>query len=231
MKRCDLLLIEDDPAIRSLIRQAVDELHLKLHEETDGVSGEARAREYLPSVVLLDLGLPNRSGLDVLKGLKKWFKGSVIVITAWQDEEAKLQAFELGTDDYITKPFSPRELLARIRVALRRAAADRKEPEQKVRIGRLLVDPRPGTVQVEGGGSLGLTVTEAKFVIILSRQAGSLVRQTTLLEEIWGPNHADDTHYLRILVSRLRKKLASHESGVRIVTESGLGYRMTVAEG
>src|SRR5262245_44164395 len=98
MKSCDILLIEDDPAIRYLIRQTLAELGLRLHEEQDGVAGESRAREYLPSVILLDLGLPNRSGLEVLKGLKTWFRGSVIVITAWQDDEAKLQAFDLGAD-------------------------------------------------------------------------------------------------------------------------------------
>jgi two-component system KDP operon response regulator KdpE len=228
MKGCDVLLIEDDPAVRSLMRQSLEELHLKLHEESDGAIGEARARDYLPSVILLDLGLPGKSGIEILRGLKAWFQGSVIVITAWQDEDAKLQAFELGADDYISKPFSPRELLARVRVALRRA---RKPHEtnvpQLIQLGNLEIDRKEHRVRV-GQSELALTQTEYKFLLTLALEPESLVSQKRLLEEVWGPNHVEDTHYLRILVSRLRKKVNTTDAQVTIMTEAGLGYRLSV---
>lgn len=224
MKSCDILVIEDDPPIRSLIQQTLEPLGLKVSFEADGAAGEARAREYLPSVILLDLGLPSMSGLEILKRIKPWFAGEVIVITAWGDEEQKIEAFDLGASDYMPKPFSPRELLARVKVALKHTDQSKKS-ESAIVVGQMTVHFGEHRVTV-AGKAFPLTQTEFKFVARLTHEPGRLVSQGTLLNEIWGPNHAEDTHYLRILVSRLRKKLEQAGACVSIITEAGLGYRI-----
>ena len=227
MKQCDLLLIEDDAAIRSIIQQALSPLNLRMIEESDGIMGEARARDYQPSVILLDLGLPSKSGLEILQSIRAWFTGSVIVITAWQDEEQKLRAFELGAEDYVEKPFSPKELIARVKVALRRAGLKSRPRESVFNVGKLLINLEQHRVNCNGE-PISLTQTEFRFLVKLAMQPGSLVSQNDLLVEIWGPNHDQDTHYLRILVSKLRKKLKESVSTVKITTEAGLGYRLEV---
>lgn len=227
MKSCDILVIEDDPSIRGLIQQTLDPLGLKMSFETDGAVGEARAREYLPTVILLDLGLPSMTGLEILERLRPWFEGSILVITAWGDEEKKLRAFELGADDYISKPFSPRELLARVKVGVKHAKGNTRE-NRTLNVGNVVIDVPDSRVTV-AGKDFAVTQTEFRFLTLLAEQAGRLVSQAVLLKEIWGPNHSEDTHYLRILVSRLRKKLAQAGADASIVTELGLGYRLVTA--
>jgi two-component system KDP operon response regulator KdpE len=228
VKSCDVLVIEDDPSIRDVIRRMLEPLGVKILEEADGLAGEARAREYSPPVIVLDLGLPSLSGLEILKKLKPWFKGSVVVITAWEDEEKKLEAFELGADDYVSKPFSPGELLARIKVALRRSASALESPSEVLSLGGLRMDLQEHRLQTDRGQVIQVTQIEFRFLALLARHPGSLMLQKDLLLEIWGPNHSSDTHYLRILVSRLRKKLEPFAAGVSILTEPGLGYRLVV---
>lgn len=226
MKTCDILVIEDDSRIRDLILQSLSGLNLKIMTEQTGTQGEARAREYLPAVIVLDLGLPGQSGIEVLRRIRDWFKGSVVVVTAWEDEATKLEAFELGADDYVQKPFSPKELLARVKVALKRASQPKGTVAETIlQVGDLTLDRFEHRVSA-AGRSVNLTQTEFRFLLILACEPGRLIPQKRLLEEIWGPNHAQDTHYLRILVSRLRKKLAEAQSKVELVTEPGLGYRL-----
>ena len=227
MKKCDLLVIEDDPKIRDLILETLEPLALQIMTEADGTAGEARAREYLPAVIVLDLGLPGQSGIDLLRKIRPWFKGSVLVVTAWEDEAYKLEAFELGADDYVQKPFSTKELLARVRVAIKRVSQPKGADAASalLKVGDLVIDRTEHRVTV-GDQVASLTQTEFKFLSILAEEEGRLVSQKRLLQEVWGPNHSEDTHYLRILVSKLRKKLVVCGSGVVITTESGLGYRI-----
>lgn len=233
MKHCDLLVVEDDPKIRALILETLAPLKMDVMAESDGHAGEARAREYLPKVIILDLGLPKQSGIEFLRRVQDWFKGSVVVVTAWQDEQYKLEAFELGAEDYVQKPFSPKELLARVKVALRRIAHSGTSvpPGAVFQVGDLSVDRAEHRVIAERGQVLAMTQTEFRFFCILAENEGRLVPQSHLLEQVWGPNHSSDTHYLRILVSRLRKKLVEAQSRVELVTEPGLGYRLLAESG
>jgi two-component system, OmpR family, KDP operon response regulator KdpE len=187
---------------------------------------------FRPDVVVLDLGLPDVDGIEVLQGIRGWSPVPVLVLSARSTGDEKVEALDHGADDYVTKPFDMNELLARIRAAARRGAltgADRAP--QVVDVGTFAVDLAAGRV-TRDGEQVRLTPTEYHLLEVLVRNAGRLVPQQQLLQEVWGPGYAKETHYLRVYVAQLRRKLEiDPASPVHIVTEAGLGYRLDLADG
>jgi len=175
-----------------------------------------------PDVVLLDLGLPGISGLDVIDGLRGWSKVPIIVVSAREAESEKVRALDAGADDYVTKPFGMDELLARLRAALRRAAPSAAE-EAVVTAGAIAIDLADKRVSV-GGGEVHLTPTEWRLLEVLVRNRGRLVSQQQLLGDVWGPAYHDETNYLRVYVANLRRKLeATPSQPDHLITEPGMG--------
>ena len=188
---------------------------------------ELAARHH-PDVVILDLGLPGIDGIEVAQALRGWSSVPIIVLSARGAERVKVAALDAGADDYVTKPFGMDELLARLRAALRRAP--RSEDAPVVSTADFTVDLAARTV-TGAGGEVRLTPTEWQVLEVLVRNPGRLVTQAQLLRDVWGPTYHDETHYLRIYMSQLRRKLEPDPSQPRyFVTEPGMGYRFTGAE-
>ena len=218
-----ILLVDDDPAlVRSLqigLRTAGHEVLLA----RDGRSALQAAREDEPDLVVLDLGLPDLPGPEVIRRLRSWTALPVVVLSARSDSQDKVEALDLGADDYVTKPFGLEELLARIRAAGRRTGADRPE----VRAGDLVISPATRQL-TRAGEAVRLTPTEWSLLDVLLRAAPRLVSREDLLREVWGPGYERETHYLRVHIGSLRKKLEADPAAPRhVLTEPGMGYRFT----
>ncbi|RYZ73290.1 MAG: response regulator transcription factor [Proteobacteria bacterium] len=220
-----ILIIEDEESIRRVLRFNLEQKGFVVHEATTGAEGLKLSQEARPQLVILDLGLPDRSGLEVLKELRAWSKIPVLVLTATDDELTKVTLLEAGADDYIAKPFGPLELLARINVALRHHRNDGEDRPVFIS-DDLEIDLATKTVKVNSE-VVRLTATEFSLLSALAKNAGQIVSQETLLREVWGTVGADNPHYLRIYIGQLRKKL---EPGVavpkHIQTEPGVGYKI-----
>lgn len=218
-----ILVIDDEAAIRKLLKANLEAHSYDVHGAESGAAGLEAATEFHPNAVILDLGLPDMNGLDVLKKLREWTQVPVIVLTVSDDEGTKVRLLDAGADDYLTKPFSLPELLARVRVVLR---TRNMEATPVFHSGDLDVDLNRHEVKVDGG-VVKLTTTEFAILSRLVRGNGKVVPQTQLLTEIWGPNAADQSHYLRIYVGHLRKKLEKDPSSPKhLLTEPGVGYRL-----
>jgi two-component system KDP operon response regulator KdpE len=222
-----VLVVDDEPAIR---RALTVNLAARDYEVDAAASGEealrlAAARR--PDVVLLDLGLPGIQGTDVIAGLRGWTSVPIIVLSARQDEPAKVEALDLGADDYVTKPFGMNELLARLRATLRRSSPiDEAMPAIETPDFRLDLAERRA---VAAGQDVHLTPTEWKLVEHLARHHDRLVTQRQLLQAVWGPSYGDEANYLRVHLARIRAKLEPEPSRPRyFVTEPGIGYRLLV---
>jgi len=221
-----VLLIEDESQIRRFLRPALASQGYRLLEAGTGEEGLAEAALRQPELVILDLGLPDLDGLEVIRRLREWSAVPIVVLSARGQERDKIAALDAGADDYVSKPFGIGELLARMRVALRHGAAlGSGELEPIVAIGDLQVDLANRAVSV-GGKEVHLTPIEYRLLSILARHAGKLVTQTQLLSEVWGPNQAQQAHYLRVYVAQLRRKLEADPARPRyLLTEPGVGYR------
>ena len=219
-----VLLVDDDPTLRRTLGIA---LRAEGHEVLiagDGRTALQAVREDRPDVVVLDLGLPDLSGVEVLRQLRAWSTTPVVVLSARAESGEKVQALDLGADDYVTKPFGTEELLARVRAAARRAGSDLPVLEA----GDLLVDV-PARRVTRRGQVVRLTPTEWGILELLVRTPGRLVTQQDLLHEVWGPAYGKETNYLRVYVGGLRKKLEDDPSTPRhLITEPGIGYRFEV---
>jgi DNA-binding response OmpR family regulator len=190
----------------------------------DGRTALQALRDDRPDIVVLDLGLPDLSGVEVLRRLRAWSTIPVVVLSARAESTEKVQALDLGADDYVTKPFGMEELLARVRAAARRAGSDLPVLET----GELVVDI-PARRVTKGGEVVRLTPTEWGILELLVRTPGRLVRQQDILHEVWGPAYSKETNYLRVYVGGLRKKLEDDPSAPRhLITEPGMGYRFEV---
>lgn len=222
-----ILLIEDEPQMRRFLRAALGAHEYRLVEATTAREGLAQAASRNPDVVLLDLGLPDRDGLEVARELREWSGVPIIVLSARGQEQDKVAALDLGADDYLTKPFGVDELLARIRVALRHAAQPvGGPPEPLFEAGDLRVDLVRREVR-RGGQEVHLTPTEYKLLTLLIRHAGKVITHRQLLKEVWGVNYADQSHYVRVYMAQLRQKLEKDPSRPRLlITEPGVGYRL-----
>lgn len=222
-----VLVVEDEAVIRKFLRPALEEHGYTYAEAGTGTEGIAQASTRVPELVLLDLGLPDMDGLDVVRRIRSWSSLPIIVLTARGRERDKVQALDAGADDYVTKPFSMPELLARMRVALRHRAqvASGEEPSM-VEAGRVRIDLARRQVTVDGAEAT-LTPIEFRLLAALARHAGRVLTHDFLLREVWGPSHTEERHYLRVYMAQLRQKLENDPARPRILlTETGVGYRM-----
>jgi len=218
-----ILIVDDEPQIRRLLTITLEANGYRVLAAVCGREGLVLAAQHKPALVLLDIGLPDLSGHEVLRQLREWSSVPVIVLSVLDDEQGKVAALDAGADDYVTKPFNTDELLARLRVALRRSTS--KEEESVFQTKNLVVDFTTRRVTV-AGKEVKLTKTEYDLLRLLARHAGKVITHRQILREIWGPNHEDDTHYLRVYITHLRNKIeANPEAPELISTELGVGYR------
>jgi two-component system, OmpR family, KDP operon response regulator KdpE len=224
-----VLIVEDDPGIRDVLNTALGAHGYRVVEAENAERGLLASRSHKPDLVIVDLGLPDRDGLEVIERLRGWSTVPIVVLSARTMEAQKVAALDLGADDYVTKPFAMNELLARLRAAIRRRTlpADRPGP---VRVGAASVDlaRREAT---RDGRPLHLTPLEFRLLECLVRQAGLIVTPRQIIREVWGPDRVDDPRSLRVLVKTLRKKIEPAPHRPRyLVTEAGLGYRLRLEE-
>ena len=222
-----ILIVEDDEQMRSFLRALLNGHSYRLVEATSGVEGITQAAMHNPDVVLLDLGLPDMDGLTVCERLREWTQVPIIVLSARGMEQDKIEALDLGADDYLTKPFGAGELLARLRVALRHMAQiGGEDGEPEFRLGDLHVDMATRRVSV-GGHEVHLTPIEYKLLCTLVRHAGKVLTHRQILKEVWGPPYISQTHYVRVYMAQLRRKIEADPGDPRyIITETGVGYRL-----
>ncbi|UNL97006.1 response regulator [Stutzerimonas stutzeri] len=220
-----VLIIDDEPQIRKFLRISLASQGYRVLESTDGRDGLARAALEQPDLVVLDLGLPDMDGQDVLGELRSWTRVPVIVLSVRSSEAEKVRALDAGANDYVTKPFGIQEFLARVRALLRLPQSTTNSPGQ-VLCGALCIDLAFRRVSL-GERMVSLTKKEYAVLAELARHAGRVVTQQHLLKIVWGPSHAGDSHYLRVVIGHLRQKLGDEPAAPRfIVTEAGVGYRL-----
>jgi len=215
--------------MRRFLRPALTGNGYRIEEAATGEDGIRQAAMRSPDLVLLDLGLPDVDGLEVTRRLREWSQVPILVISARGREDDKVAALDAGADDYVTKPFGVLELLARLRVALRRTARTQDGEASKVAIGPLEIDFEKRRVQV-GGAEVHLTPIEYRLLGELARNAGRVLTHSHLLRQVWGPGYAQQSHYLRVYMAQLRRKIEPDPARPRLLlTEPGVGYRL--AEG
>jgi two-component system KDP operon response regulator KdpE len=222
-----ILLVEDESPIRRFLRTSLAGEHYRVMEAETGAQAIKLAAQQPPDLVVLDLGLPDLDGQDVLRQLREWLQAPIIILSVRDQEQQKIAALDNGADDYLTKPFSTGELLARIRVALRHAAHVKGEGESSTfATGDLHIDLATRRVFFQDR-EIHLTPLEYKLLTTLVRHAGKVLTHRFLLKEVWGPHHLHETHYLRVFMASLRRKIeADPAQPVYLLTEQGVGYRL-----
>lgn len=220
-----ILCIDDELQIRRLLHHILTTEGYVTFEAATGKEGVSMAAMYMPDVILLDLSLPDLNGEEILKLIREWSKAPIIVLTANKADDDKVRLLDCGADDYLVKPFHAPELLARIRVALRHS--HKEEIGAVLTLGGLIIDLNGHSVTVNGQ-EVKLTSKEYEFIKVLARNSGKIVTQTQILNEIWGPNNDHNSHYLRVYVAQLRKKIEEPLGKKIIITEAGIGYRLVV---
>jgi two-component system KDP operon response regulator KdpE len=221
-----ILLIEDERQMRRFLRVTLQSESYNVIEAETAVDGLSQTAMRNPDIVLLDLGLPDMDGLDVIKKLREWSAVPVIIISAREQEGDKIKALDGGADDYLTKPFSVGELLARIRVALRHAAPKNKDLRESVYVADdLKIDFLKRQVHI-GTREVHLTPIEYRLLTVLVRNAGRVMTHRQVLKEVWGPSYIEQTHYLRVFMNQLRRKIEADSTRPRfLLNEPGIGYR------
>lgn len=220
-----LLVIDDEPQIRKFLRISLSSQGYRVLESASGREGLACAALEKPDLVILDLGLPDIDGQQVLRELREWSQVPVLVLSVRASEVEKVAALDGGANDYVTKPFGIQEFLARVRALLRQVPSQNSTPSQVVS-GSLRIDFAFRRVSLDEQ-EISLTRKEYAVLAELARHLGRVVTQQHLLKDIWGPSHSGDTHYLRVVVGHLRRKLGDDPAAPRfIVTEAGVGYRL-----
>jgi len=224
-----VLIIEDEPAIRTVLRVLLQAQGYRCVEADTALRAEIEARSHKPDLLLIDLGLPDEDGLKVIRRVRAWSQVPIVVLSARTQEEQKIAALDAGADDYVTKPFSTPELLARLRAALRREVRS-SAPAALLQFGSLRVDL--ARRETHGpGGEVHLTPLEYRVLACLARHLGSIVMQRQLIREVWGPERQDDSRSLRVCIKNLRAKLEPDPRQPRyLITETGLGYRLRADE-
>ena len=225
-----ILVIDDEPQIRKFLRISLASQGYKVLEAGSGSEGLAVAALNKPDVLVLDLGLPDMDGQQVLREFRQWSSAPVLVLSVRAAEGQKVEALDGGANDYVTKPFGIQEFLARIRALLRQAPLGEAQ-ESALKMGPLTIDLAYRRVLLDGV-EVALTRKEYAVLAQLARHPGRVITQQQLLKDVWGPTHIENTHYLRIIVGHLRHKLADDPTCPRfIVTEAGVGYRLIEADG
>ncbi len=229
MNKLLILVVEDDRLVRNLIVTTLKTHEYKYLTADNGASALLEASSYNPDVILLDLGLPDMEGVEVIKRIRTWSNMPIIVISARSEDADKIEALDAGADDYITKPFSVEELLARIRVTQRRLAILQNGDGQELAVftnGELQIDYTAGCTYLRGN-ELHLTPIEYKLLCILSRNVGKVLTHTYITQQIWGRSLDNDVASLRVFMATLRKKLEPDKDGIQYIqTHIGIGYRM-----
>jgi two-component system, OmpR family, KDP operon response regulator KdpE len=220
-----IIVVEDEPTIRRFIRMSLEAEGCLVHEADSVQRGLIETGTRHPDMVVLDLGLPDGDGVDLIRDLRTWSDIPVIVLSARSDESDKVGALDAGADDYLTKPFGAAELLARVRAHLRRRIQAGGSATTVFDFGKLRVDLGLRTVE-HAGAPVHLTPIEYRLLAYLITHPDSVLTHRQLLKNVWGPSHADDSHYVRVYMGMLRKKIEDDPSQPRhIVTEAGVGYR------
>lgn len=224
-----VVLIEDDKQIRRFVRVSLEAEGIAVHEAETGKQGLVEAATRKPDLVIVDLGLPDTDGVDVIRELRSWTDLPVIVLSARMQEQEKVAALDAGADDYLTKPFGVSELMARIRAHLRRRNQAATNETPRFTFGDVVIDMSLRQVTREGA-QVHLTPIEYRLLSTLVRHAGRVLTHRQLLLDVWGPSHVESHHYLRIYMAHLRQKLERDAAQPEfIVTETGVGYRLVTA--
>jgi two-component system, OmpR family, KDP operon response regulator KdpE len=220
-----VLVIDDEAAILRALRINLSARNYTVTTASDGASGLSAMARDRPDAVILDLGLPDMDGTDVIRGIRGWSSAPIIVLSANGQELQKVQALDAGADDYVTKPFGMNELLARLRAATRRAVPGIDEPV--VVTPHFTIDLAAKRVTLHNGPDVRLTPTEWQLLEVLARHRGRLVTGRQLLQDVWGPSYGTETHYLRVYMAQLRRKLEPDPARpLYLLTEPGMGYRL-----
>jgi two-component system KDP operon response regulator KdpE len=224
-----VVIVEDEPQIRRFLRAILAGQGYRVHETATGAEGLVEVASRRPDVVILDLGLPDIDGADVIRKVREWSVVPIIVVSAREREADKVAALDAGADDYLSKPFGVGELMARMRVALRHhARVSDGTLDSAFSVGELHVDLATRRVTV-GGLQVHLTPIEYRLLVALVHHAGKVVTHRQLLQEVWGPQAAEQAHYLRVYIGHLRRKLEGDAAQPRyLLTEAGVGYRLAV---
>jgi two-component system, OmpR family, KDP operon response regulator KdpE len=223
--RTSVLIVEDETPMRRFLRTTLTSHGYLAIEAENANEGLAMATQHNPDLILLDLGLPDRDGLDVTKSLREWSTTPIIVLSARGREADKVEALDAGADDYLTKPFGVNELLARVRAALRRGQRE-VGAETSLKIRDLEIDLARHQVKVRGE-VVHLTPIEYRLLVLLAKSAGRLLTHRQILQEVWGPGAASQTHYLRVHMAHLRRKVEIDSARPQLlINEPGVGYRM-----
>jgi two-component system, OmpR family, KDP operon response regulator KdpE len=221
-----VIVIEDEPQIRRFVRSALEAEGWQVHEADTVKKGLTEAGTRKPDLLVLDLGLPDGDGLELIRDVRGWSAVPIIVLSARVDETDKIAALDAGADDYLTKPFGVGELLARVRANLRRPRVAAEGAEPVFRFGEVEVDRQARLVR-RAGSEVHLTPIEYRLLSVLIANAGRVLTQRQLLREVWGPSHAGQSHYLRIYMGHLRQKLEIDPTQPRhLLTETAVGYRL-----
>jgi two-component system, OmpR family, KDP operon response regulator KdpE len=220
-----LLIVEDEVDIRRFVRLALEHEGIEVYEADSVKRAIVEAGTRRPDLVVLDLGLPDRDGVEFIRDLRSWSDIPVIVLSARTGESDKINALDAGADDYLTKPFGSGELLARVRAHLRRRSRDSTSTSPRVSFGDVTIDLTRRTIE-RGGEALHLTPIEFRLLAHLVTHPDCVITQSQLLKAVWGPLHVEDAHYLRVYMAQLRRKLELDPTCPRhLVTEVGVGYR------
>lgn len=222
-----IVVIEDDPPIRRFLRTSLSTQGFIVHEAESGKQGIVEAGVRKPDLLVLDLGLPDMNGVDVIKAVRSWSEIPIIILSARNSEQQKIDALDAGADDYLTKPFGFGELLARIRVALRHANRTSEQTQNEVfQTANLQVDLLNRIVKIDHQ-EVHLTPIQYRLLSTLVKHAGKVLTHQQILKEVWGPSYKENSHYLRIYMSQLRQKLEADPTQPKfLLTESGVGYRL-----
>lgn len=223
MSKADILIIDDEPQIRKLLEITLESNDYKVIQADNGKQGILLAANHTPEVIILDLGLPDKSGHEVLKELRTWYNKSIIILSVLNQEEDIVKALDNGATDYLTKPFRNAELMARIRASVRRSAIENTETSYQ--FGSISIDLLSHTVK-KNNELIKLTATEFNLLSLFVKNEGRVLTHQYILKEIWGVGAQTETQYLRVFVGTLRKKIEENPNAPEhIITESGVGYR------
>lgn len=229
MNKAQILVVEDDNAVAKLMAATMESQDYQYRIASTGASAIMEALSYKPEVMILDLGLPDTDGIEVIKKIRAWSNMPIIVVSARSEDTDKVAALDAGADDYLTKPFSVDELLARLRVALRRVRHDRQRLSEESSVyenGGLRIDYAAGCVYLDGS-EIHLTPIEFKLLVLLANNTGKVLTHNYILHEVWGNPAASDMRSLRVYMATLRKKLEKNTSEPKYIqTHIGVGYRM-----
>jgi len=221
-----ILVVDDEPRMRRFVRMNLDLEGYEVIEADNGLQALAKVRDEMPDLVLLDVAMPELDGFETLEHIRESSSVPVIMLTVKNDEEDRIRGLDLGADDYITKPFSPRELLSRIRAVLRRVEPSKAGGEEPLVIDEDLQIDFPRRTVIAAGEHIKLRPTEYRLLLHLVENAGWIVPQETLLAKVWGPEYRDDNQLLRLYITYLRKKIEPDPATPKyILTERGVGYQ------